>query len=161
MPKTDSSSTLCEGVSRGSMVFSSNSFSKIADMKFVLKPNMKKDKQRAARWEEIKINSFVTSGRYKPNLLFFSVFAALTAAEHQRTCSTLKRVPHKEVQVLCWTWYMQALKASGNISTENLNLSVRGRTSTTFRIYYRQKKKKKKQTFFSCKLRTLICLNLT
>lgn len=49
------------------MFFSSSSFSKIADMKFVLKPNIKKEKQRAARWEEIKIISFVTSGRYKPN----------------------------------------------------------------------------------------------
>lgn len=42
VPNRDSASTLCEGVNRGSMFFSFSSFSKITDMKFVLKPNTKK-----------------------------------------------------------------------------------------------------------------------
>lgn len=49
VPKTDSSSTLCEGVSGGFMFFSSSVFSKIADMKFVLKQNMKKDELEGGR----------------------------------------------------------------------------------------------------------------
>lgn len=117
----------------------------------------KKDKQRAARWGEIKINSFVTTWRYKPNWCS-SVFAALRSAEYQRTCSTLKgqwsaveleviilwchwlndgfkgleRAPHKEVKVMCWTQHMQVLKTSGSISTTNWNLSVRGRSRFDF-----------------------------
>lgn len=108
-------------------MFSSSSFSKIADMKFVLKQNMKKDEQGAGRWEEIKLKSSMTFGRCEPNWCF-SVFAALAAAEHLHICSPLnsqrsavepeviiswchwlndgfrglERVPHKEEQVLCW-----------------------------------------------------------
>lgn len=118
---------------------------------------------------------------YKPNW-HFSVFAALTAAEHQRLCSTLNtqwsavepeviiwwchwlndgfvglaRVLHKEVQVLCWMRHMRVLKASGNISKKPELFLRGGRStfaSTTFWIYYRQKKEKKTLFFvFSCKL---------
>lgn len=49
------------------MFFSSSSFSKIADMKFVLKQNMKKDEQGAGRWEEIKLKSSMPFGRCEPN----------------------------------------------------------------------------------------------
>lgn len=94
---------------------------------------------------------------YKPNWCF-SVFAALTAAEHQHICSTLntqwsavepkviilwchwlndgfeglERVLHKEVQVLCWMRYMWVLKASGSISKKTRTLSVRGKSKFDF-----------------------------
>lgn len=147
VPKTDSS-TLCEGVSGGFMFFSFSSFSKIADMKFVLKQNMKKDEQGAGRWEEIKLTSSMTFGRCEPNWCF-SVFAALAAAEHQHICSPLnsqwsavepeviiswchslndgfgglERVHHKLEQVLCWMELLglllnSVLKDLGNISTQ-------------------------------------------